>query len=394
MPTIPKTARSVEDFVSIVSQLRTKWKMNSVMPWFRGQANADWPLIPKFYRYAATDRVDEDNVREEFIVRAPTLSDITPATPWDWYFLMQHYGAPTRLLDWTEGALIGLYFAVRERTGIQDAAVWVLDPWVLNMRVVGKDEVVPPGDAGTTAQDKGRYTKWLPERYEPKKRWPNRPVAIYPGHIIRRIGAQRSCFTIHGSDRRGLEDISKDIKCTLLKIIIPSWKAKAIRRSLDTCGVDETTVFPDLTGLSKAVEFRYMQADEKLPHIGVYTRLRPSKVAPGGVGVFAIQKIRKNTPLFVGDNDEMIWVEKEKLKSLPEHIRELYRDFPVIQTDKKDKETRYGCPINFNRLTISWYLNDSLNPNVRCDKATYNFYAIRDIEADEELTVTYSTYSE
>ena len=31
--------------------------------------------------------------------------------PWDSYFLMQHPSAPTRLLDWSDGALIGLYFA-------------------------------------------------------------------------------------------------------------------------------------------------------------------------------------------------------------------------------------------------------------------------------------------
>jgi len=45
----------------------------------------------------------EDEIREEFVVRAPALSQIRPAeqSDWDWYFLMQHFGAPTRLLDWS-----------------------------------------------------------------------------------------------------------------------------------------------------------------------------------------------------------------------------------------------------------------------------------------------------
>jgi FRG domain/SET domain len=393
MPIVKRTARSVEEFIKIASGLRTGWKMNKVMPWFRGHANAEWPLVPKFYRQQSTDRVDEDNIREEFITRAPVLSDVKPNTSWDWYFLMQHYGAPTRLLDWTEGALIGLYFAVRERPGYQDAAVWVLDPWELNKRVVRKDEVVPPGEAGTSAQDRQRYVKWLPERFVPGKRWPPRPVAIYPGHIVRRIGAQRSCFTIHGVDQRGLEAISDDVECVLTKITIPSWDAREIRHTLDTCGVDDSTVFPDLAGLSKAVEFRYTKPKESPPHSGVYTRLRPSEIAKGGIGVFAIRKIKKDAHLFEGDNDEIIWLKESEVGALPKGVRQLYRDFPVIKNEEGNNERRYGCPLSFNRLTVSWYINHSQKPNVRCDES-FNFYALRTIEPGEELTVDYSTYSD
>ncbi|MBI3696404.1 MAG: FRG domain-containing protein [Acidobacteria bacterium] len=386
MSTIQKTARSVDEFVKIVSEAEP-------VAWFRGHANAEWSLVPKFYRQQDRDRESEDDVREQFVTCAPTLSDVKPAGSWDWYFLMQHHGAPTRLLDWTEGALIGLYFAVREDPGHHHAAVWVLDPWELNRRVVGKAEALPPGDPGTTKRDRQRYERWLPDRFAPRKKWPPSPVAIYPGHIMRRIGAQRSCFTIHGLDQRGLEEIAELIESPLMKIVIPSWEAKTIRRSLATCGVDETTVFPDLEGLGKALEISNMEEDESLPHQGAYTRLGPSKVHEGGVGVFAIRRIRKNTPLFAGDNDEMVWVKKSELPRRPKSIRQLYEDFAVIKADKKNRETRYGCPMNFNRLTISWYLNHSLKPNVRCDKS-YNFFALRLIEPDEELTVDYRTYSE
>jgi FRG domain len=57
---------------------------------------------------------------------------------WDWYFLMQHHNAPTRLLYWSDGALIALHFALRNKTkdALRDEttkshchpSVYVLDP--------------------------------------------------------------------------------------------------------------------------------------------------------------------------------------------------------------------------------------------------------------------------
>jgi len=116
--------------------------------------------------------------------------------------------------------------------------------------------------------------------------------------------------------------------------------------------------------------------------------LRPSRVHQGGVGVFAIRNIRKDELIFLGDNEEIRWVDKASFKNEPKAIRELYKDFPII------KRSRYGCPLNFNRLTVAWYINEPRKgdrPNVRCEtaQAEYEFYALRNIKAGEELTVVY-----
>jgi SET domain-containing protein len=109
------------------------------------------------------------------------------------------------------------------------------------------------------------------------------------------------------------------------------------------------------------------------------------------MGVFAIRKIRKNEALFFGDNDEMIWVKESELPRVPRSTRHLHEDFAVFKIDRANGERGYGCPANFNRLTVSWYLNHSAKPNLRCDE-NYNYFAFRDIHAGEELTVGYSAY--
>src|SRR5262249_12804451 len=142
------------------------------------------------------------------------------------------------LLDWTESALSGLYFAIRNNNGYHDAAVWILDPWSLNKQVLGKIDVLLPGDVTLTRREQRDLNRWLPARFARKKRLPSRPIAIYPAHIEKRISAQRSCFTIHGSDITAFEKFAaKDNPC-IFKITVPSYCVQKITRELITCGVD------------------------------------------------------------------------------------------------------------------------------------------------------------
>jgi hypothetical protein len=389
---------SVGEFLLRIAEIKKQWFKESDEwgPWFRGHQRAHWPLCPKLYReyggYTKVKKMDiEDEIREEFIVRAPALSEtkVADGDKWEWYFLMQHFGAPTRLLDWSDGSLIGLFFAVKDNLGFYDSAVWMLDPFALNDEVIGKEEVIPPTARGITEPDKMLVDPWLPERFTKMKGLPTKPVAIYPTHIARRISTQRSCFTVHGTNQHGLDELAKKKSAYLLKIVIPAFRVQSIRKELEECGIDEATIFPDLEGLSRTICARWKDNEQSSAHHGVYTRLRPSKVHKGGIGVFAIRKIKKEMPLFNGDNAEMLWIKEEIIESAPAAIRKLYDDFSVA------KDGWHGCPMNFNRLTPSWYLNrpnQGERPNVRCDPDTYDFFALNDIDPGEELTVDYSSY--
>lgn len=172
----------------------------------------------------------------------------------------------------------------------------------------------------------------------------------------------------------------------MIKIEIPAWEVRQVRDSLESYGIDETTIFPDLEALGRAVTLHWTNEALGRPDDSVYTRLGRSKIH--GVGVFAIRSIRRGTRLFQGDGDGMIWVDAADTNRLSREVKRLYTDFAVV------KGGRYGCPASFNRLTPAWYMNDSrTKPNVQCDQ-NYEFIALRDIRRGEELTVDYSRYSD
>jgi SET domain-containing protein len=128
------------------------------------------------------------------------------------------------------------------------------------------------------------------------------------------------------------------------------------------------------------------EMETTLPHDGVFTRLRPSSIH--GIGVFAIVDIPKGTNIFNDDNSKIVWVDKHEVNNLEPVLKQLYDDFCIKLGDK------YGCPDSFNNLNVAWYLNESKDdPNVKCVN-NYDFYALRDIKKDEELTVDYSTFNQ
>jgi hypothetical protein len=204
--------------------------------------------MPNIYRLELED--NESSIRSSFKRRGTLLvSERLPSTDWEWYFLMQHYGAPTRLLDWSDGALIALYFALcPSKVGVADVnaepAVWMLDPYWLNERAVGVH--------GLMTVDRKQASGYLPRTFgkSPRRKF---PIAINPPHVARRVGVQRSRFTIHGSDKEGLLKLGRRRDSRLVRITIEQSAVMRMRLDLTTCGIWDTTIFPDLEGLSREI---------------------------------------------------------------------------------------------------------------------------------------------
>ena len=104
------------EYVNLVHMLASDWDLHHGYIWFRGEQDETYKLIPKLYR-AASLRKDEDSLVQEFMISWPAVGLRPPVDPWEQYGYMQHYGLPTRLLDWTKSPLTALYFGEAQKSG-------------------------------------------------------------------------------------------------------------------------------------------------------------------------------------------------------------------------------------------------------------------------------------
>jgi hypothetical protein len=285
MPAIStRKVKTLTEYISLVEEISVEWDRlrTSTHPWFRGQNVARWRLIPGLYRGWIDSYWERELVRD-FRLHSHLLLEHTPANYLEWLFLMQHYGMPTRLLDWTESYLSALYFAVASRASIANGAVWVLDSWSLNDHAIGLMSV-PTAD----------HEKLKPYAVESGPEGLGRkvaarvPVAVRPPRANPRINAQRGIFTLHGSLKSSLDAIVKDVNKSrsdapirLHKIVIDGASKSHLRKELYLAGITEGVLFPDLGGLCGEISYRYSKeylTDERGAGGAAKLSLRP---APG-----------------------------------------------------------------------------------------------------------------
>jgi FRG domain len=263
MPDLPETVSTLAQYTDWVEQILNLWTDDTGIstPWFRGAGNSEYKLLPGLYRTArGREAFADDELRTEFSRKAMTLvPGRIPATEWEWYFLMQHYGAPTRLLDWTDAALVALYFAFSSWPPSNSPekpppkpAVWALNPFTLNKAA----QFFGPMNTDVT-----HIRSYLPERFLGEK-LPRYPIAIDPAFANQRILAQRSHFTLHGADMRSLDEMRDelDLGDGLLKVTIDSDEEGLayLQQHLAVLGITETTIFQDLEGLARELRQAYL----------------------------------------------------------------------------------------------------------------------------------------
>lgn len=228
--------------------------------WFRGAGRATHELLPSLYRHPVHKKLAdlltlERDLMTRFRQRSIPYHGRDLSEEWNALFFMQHYGVPTRLLDWTENPLIALHFALMtaERKAQAPAkyksaaAVWILDAEAWNREALQhlsySGKPLAPGDENLKGYAPGTI----------KPDGLKLPVALYGAHNSSRIVAQQGVFVMFGAAVTPMESVTLGKKATLplTRVSIHPNAIPSMRASLLSHGVTESVVFPDLDGLAR-----------------------------------------------------------------------------------------------------------------------------------------------
>ena len=249
MPVQKQTTSDIAGLVSTVVQIANKLPEGRFL-WFRGVSHATYDLLPKLMRDGKPgEAVFEREKRLITRFRQRSLAYWPagyPQSDWEHLFAMQHYGMPTRLLDWSENLLVAAYFAMG--TAIDDnschPAVWCLDPVAWNQATPSLSEYGETVQVLTTSSEDAEA--YRPDTTRPRKK---SPVALFGAHNSQRIVAQRGTFMIWGNEPEPLQNIATASKCNLWEIQITGGRKK-LAHELSALGFGETMVFPELPSLA------------------------------------------------------------------------------------------------------------------------------------------------
>ncbi|HTM49076.1 MAG TPA: FRG domain-containing protein [Bryobacteraceae bacterium] len=218
---------------------------------FRGERDERWPLYSSLSRYLQSFHVDPGAWQEQegrivriFKRKAHVFLDNPPEPDDDfqWLALMQHHGAPTRLLDFSWSPYVAAFFAMER--AIEDSVVWALNPARVESgrapHPTKMDPRIPNHFALHFLKGHHRFI-WLGE----------------PHTMNRRLIAQSGTFAVPGVLDMPIEEIlkDKDPENILAKFVISQRVREVGMRELYRMNITYATLFPDLDGLAKSMGY-------------------------------------------------------------------------------------------------------------------------------------------
>lgn len=215
---------------SLTWQKLIQWLRQHESPrWvFRGQMQ-QWSLRPAIGRYTNSfDPARELQLFDEFRrLASPFVDRAAVLNDWDWLFVAQHHGLPTRLLDWSTNPLVSVYFACQSSArGKRDGVLYAVQP-----SIVGTVDALGKA-AGPFALSSTTF--------------------VYPTAVAARISSQRGLFSVHAQPQN-----SWIIRKGSDRFVIPAAHKEFLLGYLAGLGVDAAMVMADLDGLASNLRWRY-----------------------------------------------------------------------------------------------------------------------------------------
>lgn len=230
---------------------------------FRGQSDAEWPLYSSLSRYLKGYGIhpdawarQEERIGRIFRRKAHLFLEHIPdeKDAFQWLALMQHHGAPTRLLDFTWSPFVAAFFALERAT--KDAAVWaVFIPAIwrpdLKLKFPQKRTSFTPNELGL--RKPGAYEEFYLRNDVPFV------SSGEPLVMNKRLIAQSGTFVVPGVLDQPIEEILAgypEAGKTVAKFVL---KTRALRSeamlALYIMNLTNATLFPGLDGLARSMAY-------------------------------------------------------------------------------------------------------------------------------------------
>lgn len=252
---------NVTDYISKIQEINLLQKPKKNL-FYRGVSKINYDLKPKIFRDTAFKEKDVLLDFKHFLPRTAPTYDF-PKDILKILADMQHYGIPTRLLDWSMAPLTALYFACCKNLDVppegndsaeNDGKVYILNAWKLWSRIIPEPRNSDIHQIHIKARALLTHynideVKILIKRefdFEIDEAILQLPFPFVASYSNNRIIAQKGCFTIHGADI----DQLKGEEITILTIS-RTYKEKIINE-LNLLGIDDYLLFPDFEGMTKS----------------------------------------------------------------------------------------------------------------------------------------------
>lgn len=248
---------SITEYVKLIEMLSSV----SSDYWFRGVAKVSYKPVPGILWKDALKH--ESSLEHDFLIGHKSYIENQSFCAWETFALMQHHGLPTRLLDWSESALVALYFALTsEPHSNAYRAVWVLNPFALNEATLGHATLYCPAIMANkvinTNEGKLNLDAYLPPNLQPDGvgDHPKLPIAINSTRHMKRVSSQRGCFTIHGVESNSIDFyLNEDLDFHMIKIDARTKKARHnLLSTLSLMGINEEFIYQDLDSLCNKIK--------------------------------------------------------------------------------------------------------------------------------------------